>query len=67
MDQYTDHGFCHAVYVSRDRGESRMQHCDNAARFHYRSTTGEVVKLCGRHANAEIHRWKNPRPIHESV
>ena len=58
-------GWCdHMINRHQLKGPTR---CDKRARFHYRSTTGVVVELCGRHANAEAHRWKNPRPITEIV
>jgi len=43
------------------------QRCNRVARFHYRSITGREVRLCGVHAGAQTHRWKNPRPITESA
>lgn len=67
MDQYTDYGCCQAVYTKRTKGGSYKALCKNRAGYHYLSTTGEAVKLCGRHSGSEAHRWKNPRPINESL
>jgi hypothetical protein len=60
--------FCDATYVKREgKGSRRTVTCENRATFHYRSTSGAIVNLCGRHSGSEAHRWKNPRPIQEAV